>query len=215
VGAVVVPAAFAALFFALPFAAILERGLRQDGRLSFPSDVVFSRETAQLVWFTTWQAAASTALTMALGLPLAWVVGRFTFRGQGLVRALVLVPFVLPTVVVATAFLALLPERLQHGVWAILAAHVFFNIAVVVHFVGSMIAFMMISNRVSGPLAGLAKLLQELEEALREATRDIGDVVNIYAKLLARTDEERAILKLIFARLRMGFNPSAGANALT
>ena len=136
VGAAVVPAAFAALFFALPFAAILERGLRQDGRLSFPSDVVFSRETAQLVWFTTWQAAASTALTMALGLPLAWVVGRFTFRGQGLVRALVLVPFVLPTVVVATAFLELLPERLQHGVWAILAAHAFFNIAVVTRVVG-------------------------------------------------------------------------------
>ena len=88
------------------------------------------------MWFTTWQAAASTAFTMALGLPLAWVVGRFRFRGQGLVRALVLVPFVLPTVVVATAFLELLPERLQHGVWAILAAHAFFNVAVVTRVVG-------------------------------------------------------------------------------
>ena len=136
VGAAAVPAAFAALFFALPFAAILERGLRQDGRLSFPATCCSRARRPSCVWFTTWQAAASTALTMALGLPLAWVVGRFKFRGHGLVRALVLVPFVLPTVVVATAFLALLPERLQHGVWPILAAHAFFNIAVVTRVVG-------------------------------------------------------------------------------
>ncbi len=135
--AAAVPAAFAALFFVFPLTAILDRGLRQHGHLSFPGDVLFSGETAQLLWFTTWQAGASTVLTLALGLPLAWVVGRFAFRGHGLVRALVLVPFVLPTVVVATAFLALLPERLEHGVLAILAAHVFFNIAVVTRVVGS------------------------------------------------------------------------------
>ena len=52
-------------------------------------------------------------LTLAAGLPLAWALGRFRFRGRSLVRALVLVPFVLPTVVVATAFLALLPDGLE------------------------------------------------------------------------------------------------------
>ena len=49
----------------------------------------------------------------SLGLPLAWAIGRFRFRGRSLARALVLVPFVLPTVVVATAFLALLPDGLR------------------------------------------------------------------------------------------------------
>ena len=48
-----------------------------------------------------------------------------------------LVPFVLPTVVVATAFLALLPDGIERTVWAILLAHVFFNVAVVVRVVGA------------------------------------------------------------------------------
>ena len=90
----------------------------------------------RLVWFTIWQAAASTALTLVAGLPLAWAIGRFRFRGRSLARALVLVPFVLPTVVVATAFLALLPDGYERGLWAILAAHVFFNVAVVTRIVG-------------------------------------------------------------------------------
>ena len=50
--------------------------------------------------------------------------------------ALVLVPFVLPTLVVATAFVSLLPDRLDQSVWAILLAHAFFNVAVVVRVVG-------------------------------------------------------------------------------
>jgi thiamine transport system permease protein len=53
------------------------------------------------------------------------------------VYALVTVPFVLPTVVVAAAIGALLPDRFDHGVPAILAAHVLFNVSVVVRTVGT------------------------------------------------------------------------------
>jgi thiamine transport system permease protein len=130
IAAAIVPAAFVALFFAFPMAAILERGLSSEGGISLPAG------TAELLWFTTWQATASTVLTLAAGLPLAWVIGRFRFRGRSLARALVLVPFVLPTVVVATAFLELLPAGYERGIWAILAAHVFFNVAVVTRIVG-------------------------------------------------------------------------------
>ena len=60
-------------------------------------------------------------------------------------RALVTVPFVLPTVVVAGAFEGVFDRfgldggavRLRHTVWAILLAHLFFNYAVVVRTVGS------------------------------------------------------------------------------
>ncbi len=130
VGAVAVPTAFLALFFAYPLATILERGLTTGDGLALPPG------TAGLLWFTFWQAAASTVLTLGVGLPLAWAIGRFRFHGRGLVRAFVLVPFVLPTVVVATAFLALLPEGYERGIPAILAAHVFFNVAVVTRIVG-------------------------------------------------------------------------------
>ncbi len=130
VAAAALPAAFLALFFAYPLIAILERGLTSADGFALPTG------TSGLLWFTVWQAAASTALTLAAGLPLAWVLGRFRFRGRSLVRAIVLVPFVLPTVVVATAFLAVLPGGYEHGIWAILAAHVFFNVAVVARIVG-------------------------------------------------------------------------------
>ena len=127
-----VPAAFLALFFVYPLATIFERGLGG----SFPTDVLLDSGTLHVVWFTVWQAAVSTALTLVAGLPLAWATARVAFPGRGLVRALVVVPFVLPTVVVATAFLAVLPESMQRGVVPILLAHVFFNVAVVVRIVG-------------------------------------------------------------------------------
>ena len=96
-----------------------------------------TRVTREVVWFTVWQAIASTALTLAVALPAAYVLGRFAFPGRALVRALVVVPFVLPTVVVALAFLALLPDGLERGWAAILVAHAFFNVAVVVRVVGT------------------------------------------------------------------------------
>ena len=131
VAAAVFPAAFLVVFFAYPLAAIVGRGLTESGSSSVPTG-----ELLRIAWFTTWQAALSTALTLAAGLPLAWVVGRFAFRGRSLVLALVLVPFVLPTLVVATAFVSLLPDELDRSVWAILLAHAFFNVAVVVRVVG-------------------------------------------------------------------------------
>ncbi len=132
-----VPLAFLALFFAYPLASILERGLREDDSLVSPLDILGDELTREVVWFTFWQALASTALTFAVGLPVAYVLGRYTFPGRSLVRALVIVPFVLPTVVVALAFLAVLPADLARGWVAILIAHAFFNVAVVVLIVGT------------------------------------------------------------------------------
>lgn len=88
------------------------------------------------VWFSVWQAAVSTAATVAIGLAPTWIVTRYRFPGRAMVRALLTAPFVLPTVVVGAAFLALLPPAIDRSVWAIVAAHVFFNIAVVVRTVG-------------------------------------------------------------------------------
>jgi len=107
---VAIPVAFLALFFAWPLVAILRRSLVVDGALDVPLDVLTASSTREIAWFTLWQATVSTVLTLLAGLPLAWALSRFSFRGRSLVEALVLVPFVLPTVVVATAFVALLPD---------------------------------------------------------------------------------------------------------
>lgn len=91
-----------------------------------------------IVRFTLLQAAASTAATIVAGMVPAYVLARFEFAGRRIALAVVTVPFMLPTVVVGAAFLALLPERLHASTAAIVMAHVFFNIAVVVRLVGSM-----------------------------------------------------------------------------
>ncbi|MYJ48560.1 MAG: iron ABC transporter permease [Acidimicrobiales bacterium] len=97
------------------------------------------------MWFTVWQAVASTALTLAVGIPAAAALAHLRPRTRRIVRAVITVPFVLPTVVVAGAFEAVFDRfgldggtlSLHHTVWAILLAHVFFNYAVVVRTVGS------------------------------------------------------------------------------
>ncbi|URN17780.1 MULTISPECIES: ABC transporter permease [Streptomyces] len=147
---VLLPAAFFAVFFAHPVAAIVGRGLRTgDGwRFGRVGEVLTRPDVLDVLWFTTWQALASTALTLLVALPGAYVFARFDFPGRQVLRAVVTVPFVLPTVVVGTAFLALLGRgglldglwgvRLDTTVWAILLAHVFFNYAVVVRTVGGL-----------------------------------------------------------------------------
>ena len=127
-----VPLAFLALFFFYPLATIAERGLTGS-----PLGVLTDSTTREVVWFTAWQALASTALTIVVALPAAYVLGRYRFRGRSLVSALVVVPFVLPTVVVALAFVAILPDGVERGWGAILVAHAFFNVAVVVRIVGT------------------------------------------------------------------------------
>lgn len=90
-----------------------------------------------VVWFTLWQAVVSTAATIVAGLGPAYLLARWQFRGHRLLSALVTVPFLLPTVVVGAAFISLLPDRLIGTVIAVVVAHVFFNIAVVVRVVGT------------------------------------------------------------------------------
>ncbi|MFF1359695.1 ABC transporter permease [Streptomyces sp. NPDC058297] len=145
-----VPVAFFAIFFAYPVAAIVSRGLKAGGHWQFGriADVLGQSDIRHVLWFTTWQALASTLLTLLIALPGAYVFARFEFRGKQVLRAAVTVPFVLPTVVVGTAFLALVGRgglldslwgvRLDTTVWAILLAHVFFNYAVVVRTVGGL-----------------------------------------------------------------------------
>lgn len=84
------------------------------------------------VWFSLWQGVVSAVVTSAIGLAIAGAIGRTRFRGRRLTYVVITAPFVLPTVVVGAAFLALLPSSLDRGALAIVLAHTFFNVSVVV-----------------------------------------------------------------------------------
>lgn len=143
--AVALPLAFLGVFFAWPTAALVLRGLVTDGALDLSgfAEVLGRPRTWRIVGTTLAQAAVGTTVAVLLGLPGAYVLYRCSFRGRTLLRALVTVPFVLPTVVVGVAFRALLAESGPLGGWgldgtfaAVVAALVFFNYAVVVRTVG-------------------------------------------------------------------------------
>ncbi len=127
-----VPVVFLVVFYAWPFATLLHRALGLDAL----GATLTRRRTWDVAWFTLWQAVASTALTLLAGLAPAYVVARYRFPGRRLLVGLLTAVFVLPTVVVGAALLAVLPASLERGVVAILAAHVVFNLAVVVRVVG-------------------------------------------------------------------------------
>src|SRR6185369_14181697 len=100
--------------------------------------------------FTLYQAILSTLLTLLLGLPSAYLFARYDFRGKSLLRALTAIPFMLPTVVVAAGFSALLGPRgllstllplfsfsFTGTLTAILVAHVFYNTTIIIRVVGN------------------------------------------------------------------------------
>ena len=118
-------------------------------------------DTVGIVWFTAWQAVVSTVLTLIVGILPAYVLARYSFRGRRVLMAVTTVPFVLPTVVVGAAFLALLPASWHGTAAAMIVAHVFFNIAVVVRLVGSMIAV------IPHDLVGAARTLGRLAVSRR------------------------------------------------
>ncbi|MEL7976284.1 iron ABC transporter permease [Isoptericola sp. F-RaC21] len=149
--AVALPLGFLAVFFAWPVVSLVLQGFFTEtaaGRtldLSGFAEVLSQERTWRIVGQTLAQALAGTVLSVLLGLPGAYVLYRCRFPGRTLVRGLVTVPFVLPSVVVGVAFRALFAPggllgwaHLEESFAGIVLALVFFNYAVVVRTVGSM-----------------------------------------------------------------------------
>jgi thiamine transport system permease protein len=151
------PLIFLALFFFYPLIEILTLSLAPEGQLDLSpfGTLLADPYYVRLLAFTTGQAFLSTLLTLLVGMPAAYVFARYDFRGKSLLRALTTIPFVLPTMVVAAAFTALLgpqgflnrwlmtalgldapPVHLQHTLALVLIAHVFYNAAIIVRLVG-------------------------------------------------------------------------------
>ncbi|MCJ7434944.1 MAG: iron ABC transporter permease [Anaerolineales bacterium] len=143
------PLAFLGVFFFYPLIRIFALSLEPS--LLLQADTL--RVTYYTLRFTLYQAILSTFLTLLLGLPSAYLFARYDFRGKLLLRAVTAVPFMLPTVVVAAGFNALLGPRgwlavlllpfsfqFTGTLTAILVAHVFYNTTIVIRIVGTAIS---------------------------------------------------------------------------
>jgi thiamine transport system permease protein len=151
------PLTFLGLFYFYPLGSILNLSFSRSGSGALTPflEAIRSASIQKVLWFTIWQAVLSTLLTLLIGLPGAYLLARYNFRGKALFRALTGVPFVMPTLVIAAGFNALLgpkgwvnialvellnlsapPINFVNTLSAILVAHVFYNTTIVLRMVG-------------------------------------------------------------------------------
>jgi thiamine transport system permease protein len=151
------PLVFLAFFYFYPLGSILaESFARAEGGAIFQLwDAITSPYIRHVMAFTFQQAALSTLLTLLLGLPGAYILARYRFWGKSTFQALSGIPFVLPPLVVASAFNALMgprgwlniagmalfnleqpPVQFLNTYTAIIVAHVFYNTTIVLRIVG-------------------------------------------------------------------------------
>jgi thiamine transport system permease protein len=154
------PAAFLLLFFYYPLASVLVGGITdQAGRFSLGRLAALLRDPYYLhiIGFTVEQALLSTLLSVLMGLPGAYLLARYDFRGKRLVLSLTTIPFVLPSIIVVLGFVRFFgnngvlnrllmgmlglqdpPLRVLYSFKAILLAHAFYNFPICVRVVSSL-----------------------------------------------------------------------------
>ncbi len=136
-----IPLTFVAVLFYWPIAKITSLGFSGDWLATLTEP-----KTLEVIWFTLWQAAVSTFVTLVIAIPGAYLLYRKSFPGQRLIKALITIPFVLPSIVVAVGFTVF---RNVHDFWIgigltflsdpiywIIAAHVFVNYSIAVRTIG-------------------------------------------------------------------------------
>ncbi|MFB6170207.1 MAG: ABC transporter permease [Haloarculaceae archaeon] len=103
--------------------------------------------------FTAYQALLSTAASLVIGLPGAYLLGRFEFPGRATLESLTALPFVLPSIMVAVGFVATFGQagtlndllralglptvELMFTLQIIVLAHAFYNAPLVVRIVSA------------------------------------------------------------------------------
>lgn len=145
------PITFLIIFFYLPIISIIHEGLWDNGlTLKYLKAVLSNSYHRGIIFFTIGQALASTLLTLALGLPGAYIFAKYDFPGKSLVKAILTVPFVMPSIMVALGFILLFGKQgfftqligrdlgILYSWKAILIAHAFYNFPVVVRMVSSL-----------------------------------------------------------------------------
>lgn len=101
-----VPALVGIAFLVVPLVALLARAPWGDA-----GEVLRAPATGAALRLSLWTSLAATAISLLVGVPLAWVLARTQFPGQRLVRALVTLPLVLPPVVGGVALLLAFGRR--------------------------------------------------------------------------------------------------------
>ncbi|MDD2818250.1 MAG: ABC transporter permease subunit [Candidatus Nanopelagicales bacterium] len=126
----VLPALFLGIALGYPLVSVLHRSFADIQSIEFSPQLGIAASAAL-------QALISMVGALLIGIPIAGVLATYRFRGRAFTQAIVTVPFVLPTVVIALAFRELLGTMLSSGLLLVVIAHIYINLAVVVRIVGA------------------------------------------------------------------------------
>ena len=152
----------------LSLAALRLQAVTDTGLIDAFSMFLEQHRAADALRFSMLEAMASTVLTVVVGLPVAWAMGRYRWKRLRLRRTLLYLPFVTPPVVAAVGFLAMFSEGgwvhtlgldfrsetsnlTNPGTWlldgvhfgqfsALILAHAWFNISLMIRFVEPVVA---------------------------------------------------------------------------
>jgi molybdate transport system permease protein len=106
------PAAIGAAFLLLPLVGLLVRAPWRN----LP-ELISRPEVRTALRLSLETATVATAIAVVLGVPIAWVLARLSFRGRSVLRALITVPLVLPPVAGGIALLLAYGRRGVVGGW--------------------------------------------------------------------------------------------------
>lgn len=106
-GSLLLLSAAFAIFFVLPFAGMLERGLRHQGTW----DIVTSHTALTALRLSLWTSTVTVVIAIVFGTPVAYLLARTSFRGRAVVDALIDLPIVLPPTVAGVALLTAFGRR--------------------------------------------------------------------------------------------------------
>jgi len=143
--------------------------------------------------FTLLQSVSSTILTLIISIPIAWTLGRHRWPFESLIRTVLTLPFVIPSIIAAMGILTLvgshgLDLRTNEGTWwwTLIISHAWFNMALIIRF--------------CEPL--LSKLDPDLEEQLRllpHGRTRASRIKNLWAPLLLPSIVAAACMTFVFS----------------
>ena len=151
--AVALPLLFLGIFFYVPLGGLILRGIGSPEGLARVWELASDPYIQRVARFTVVQALLSTLASVAIGLPLAYVLATYRFPGRRLIRSLTIVPFTLPPITVALGFVLVFgnagvvnetlmalfnlerpPLRILYSLTGIVLAHAFYNAPIVTRF---------------------------------------------------------------------------------
>lgn len=173
---------FFAVFFLLPLSTVVRDAFTaEDGgaTLLHLRNVITSSYYLRIIGFTAFQAGVSASCAVVLGLPGAYILSHFSFRGKRFLRSITTIPFVMPSILVVLGFIILFgnngiinrmlmnifgretpPLKILYSFFAIILAHVFYNFPIAMRLISSSWEHISLKNIESAKTLGAGPLFR-------------------------------------------------------